>query len=98
MQANEMKNFQLFRYPQNNHNYNLAKHDDFNYQTDFFDTIDDVLPRNRCFSSKINDRDVCLIRALYWPGMVYFHKLNTKYQGFFYIGNGKRNLDLLFMT
>ena len=95
MEANEKKNFQLFRHPQNNRNYNLSKHDDFNYQTDFFDTIDDVMPRN-CFSYQISDRDVCIIRALHFPGMTFVHKLNTKYQGFFYFGNGKQNLESFF--
>lgn len=98
MEANELNNFQLFRYPRNNRNFNLTKHEDFNYQTDFFDTLDDVMPRNSCFSYQTNDRDICLIRALHWPGMIFFHKLNTKHQGFVYFGNGKRNLDLLFMT
>jgi radial spoke head protein 9 len=97
LEAGDMKNFQLFRAPRNNFNYNLTKREDYNYQTDFFDTLDDLIPKN-CFTCIINDCNVCLIRALNWPGMTFAHKLNTAYQGFFYFGNGKRNLDLLFMT
>lgn len=96
LDASQLKNFQLFRFPLNNRNYNLTKRENYNYQTDFFDTLDDLLPAN-CFSLKINDRDVCIIRSLKWPGMIFFHKLNTIYQGFFYFGNGRENLDLLFM-
>jgi radial spoke head protein 9 len=96
LDASQLKNFQLFRFPVNNRNYNLTKRDDYNYQTDFFDTMDDLVPSNS-FSLTINDRDVCMIRSLKWPGMVFYHKLNTMYQGFFYFGSGRENLDLLFM-
>lgn len=96
LDASLLKNFQLFRFPLNNRNYNLTKREDYNYQTDFFDTIDDLVPAN-CFSININNRDVCIVRSLKWPGTVFFHKLNTMYQGFFYFGNGRENLDLLFM-
>jgi radial spoke head protein 9 len=95
--ASEMKNFQLFRGPLNNQNLNLAKREDYNYQTDFFDTIDDLSPK-KCFSFSINERNVCLIRSLLWPGMTFFHKLNSKQQGFFYFGNGRKNLNILMMT
>lgn len=97
LEASDMKNFQLFRHPINNGNFNLAKHDDYNYQTDFFDTIDDLIPE-KCFSCQINDRDMCLIRALNWTGVSFFHKLNSSRFGFFYFGNGIKDLDLLFMT
>lgn len=97
MDVSQIKNFQLFRFPLNNRDHNLTKHQDYNYQTDFFDTIDDVIPTNS-FSININKRDVVLIRSLKWPGMVFYHKLNTVYQGFFYFGNARENLDLLFMV
>ena len=96
MDATQMKNFQLFRFPLNNRNDNLLKREDYNYQTDFFDTIDDLVPSNS-FSMVINKRDVVIIRSLKWPGMVFYHKLNTMYQGFFYFGNARENLDLPFM-
>lgn len=94
--ASLLKNFQLFRFPLNNRNYNLTKREDYNYQTDFLDTLDDVIPANS-FTVRVNDRDVCLIRSLKWLGMVFVHKLNTIYQGFVYLGDGRENLDLLFM-
>lgn len=97
LDASEMKNFQHFRVPLNNPNLNLAKRHDYNYQTDFFDTIDDLVPK-KCFLFKINDRNVCLIHSLMWHGMTFFHKLNTKYQGFFYFGYGRKNLNFLMMT
>lgn len=97
LDASEMKNFQLFRRPLNDTNKNLLKREDYNYQTDFFDTIDDQAP-SKCFSFGINDRNVCIIRSLLWHGMIFFHKLNTKHQGFCYFGNGRKNLNILMMT
>lgn len=97
LDASHLKNFQLFRYPLNNRNFNLTKREDYNYQTDFFDTIDDLIPP-KCFSIQLNERDVCIIRSLKWPGMVFYHKLNTMYQGFFYFGSGRDCLDVLFTT
>lgn len=94
--ATQMMNFQLFRFPSNNRSYNLTKREDYNYQTDFFDTIDEVVPSNS-FSMSFNNRDFVLIRSLKWPGMTFYHKLNTIYQGFVYFGNARENLDLLFM-
>lgn len=94
--ASLLKNFKLFRFPKNNCNHNLTKHEDYNYQTDFLDSIDDLVPSS-CFSIIINNRDVCIARSLRWPGMVFVHKLNSSQQGFYYFGNGKENLDMLFM-
>ncbi|KAG5673970.1 hypothetical protein PVAND_003966 [Polypedilum vanderplanki] len=96
-EAEELINFQLFRYPLNNQNYNLTKHINYNYQTDFFDTIDDDVPKNN-FTHSINDRNLCIIRSLNWPGMTFVHKLNTTHQCFAYFGNGKKSLDVFFTT
>jgi radial spoke head protein 9 len=95
-EASQLKNFQLLRNPINNRMENLTKRENFNYLTDFFDTIDDVFP-GRCFTIRTNDREICMIRSLKWPGMVFCHKLNTPHQGFCYFGNGRENLDLMFM-
>lgn len=97
LEASEMKNFQLSRSPERSQNYNLSKREDYNYQIDFFDSIYDLHPP-KCFSFNVNDRDVCLIRSLLWQGTTFFHKLNTKQQGFFYFGDGRKNLDILMMT
>ncbi|CRK89247.1 CLUMA_CG003006, isoform A [Clunio marinus] len=93
LEAENLKNFQHFRTPINGCNQNLLKREDYNYQTDFFDTIDD----DNSFSAKINDRNIGLIRSLKYPGMISFHKLNSMYQGFVYLGNGQENLDWQFM-
>ncbi|CAO1364665.1 unnamed protein product [Diamesa tonsa] len=94
--ASSLKNYQLYRFPRNNRTFNLTKREDYNYQTDFFDTIDDLIPVNGNFTCCINDRDVCMIRSLRWLGMCFYHKINTIYQGFCYFGSGYENLDLLF--
>lgn len=95
LNGSQMVNFQLYRSPVNDRNFNIAKREDYNYLTDSYDTIDDLLPKS--FTVNIDDRDVCMIRSLKWPGMVFVHKLDTLYQGFFYFGNARENLDMLFM-
>lgn len=95
-EASDSKNFQLFRYPTNNPNFNVTKREDYNYQTDFLDTIGDLIP-TQSLKLQINDRGICLIRCLKFPGMIFYHKLSTIYQGFFYFGNGLENMDLLLM-
>lgn len=96
LEATQLINFQLFRYPLNHRNYNVTKRENYNYQTDFLDTIDDLIPANS-FKLSTSDRDVCIVRSLKFPGMIFYHKLNTCYQGFFYFGNGLENKDLFFM-
>lgn len=39
-----------------------------------------------------------ILHSLYWPGMTFYHKLNTPHYGFLYVGNGKKNMDLPFMV
>lgn len=97
LDASLLINFQLFRYPVNNRTFNLTKREDYNYQTDFLDTIDDLVP-SKSFSVTINDRDICILRSFKWPGMFFLQKLNTPLHGFFYFGNGRESMDSLFMT
>lgn len=97
-EASRMENFQLFRRPQNKWNSNLLKRADYNYNTDIFDTVDCFVPQKYSFVvSVFDDRGLVLVRSLYWPGMTFFHKCQTRKHGFAYFGDGRRNNDLLFM-
>lgn len=97
-EAARMENFQLCRTPQNKWNSNLLKRADYNYNTDIFDTVDYLVPQMQTFAlSLFDDRGLVLVRSLYWPGMTFYHKFQTRKHGFAYFGDGRRNNDLLFM-
>lgn len=102
MEASEFCNYQLLRQPKASCAENLIKRPDYNYSTDTFDTIASILPEGKSFSVNI-DGDcgfgfgLSVVKSMYWPGMVFFHKLETNAHGFCYIGNGLRNHDFLFM-
>lgn len=98
-QANDLRNFQLYRRPKReNMKENLLKRKDYNYPTDFFDTLDSCELHDKCFSKVIEiQHNIVFIRSLQWLGMYFYHKLDTERHGFWYFGDGKKNLDLLFM-
>lgn len=98
MDAVDMDNYQLFRCPKNKWNSNLLTRQDYNYATDFLDTADRIVPEKETFSITMeNDKSIVFVKSLFWPGMVMFHKCGTAKHGFCYFGNGRKNLDLLFM-
>lgn len=96
--AKNITNFQLFREPCNRWELNLLRRPSFNYTTDFLDTIDCIVPENHSFAL-ITDLyyDCVYLKSLHWPGMVFFHKTNSNLHGFVYFGDGRKNLDMLFM-
>lgn len=98
LEGNLKSYYQLYRVPRNKFEYNVIKRSDYNYTTDFLDTIDDEIPKEVAFQLNMerNGRLV-MIRSCVWPGMTFYHKLNTKEHGFVYFGDGKKNFDLLFM-
>lgn len=98
LESSQLTNFQLYRTPQNRWNSNLLKHQDYNYATDIFDSIDLIVPEHKSFALTLqNDRGLVLIKSLYWPGMMFFHKCHSQIHGFCYVGDGRKNFDLLFM-
>lgn len=98
MEASDINSYQLLRQPKATYTENLIKRPDYNYSTDIFDTIGSILPEGQSFSVNIDsDSGFSVVKSMYWPGMVFFHKLNMNAHGFCYIGNGLRNHDLLFM-
>jgi radial spoke head protein 9 len=94
--AEEFCNYQLFRSPKNKFNYNLLKRWNYDYATDMYDTLDDLVPAHFAITMD-NRKSVIFIRSLHWPGMQFYHKIDSKLFGFFYIGDGEKNFDILFM-
>ena len=97
-EAKEIINYQLYRMPRNKWNANLIKRQCYNYTTDFFDTVDSLVPAENSFSITTNrDNHIVFVKSLHWPGMFFFHKLMSKKHGFVYFGDAKKNYDILFM-
>uniref|UniRef100_A0A0A1X3V5 Radial spoke head protein 9 homolog n=1 Tax=Zeugodacus cucurbitae TaxID=28588 RepID=A0A0A1X3V5_ZEUCU len=98
LQVENISNYQILRLPRNDLKHNLLKRSDYNYAVDFLDCIADVIPLRQAFSLNLmrNERLV-VIKSCLWPGMTFFHKLNSRKHGFLYFGDGKKNYDLLFM-
>ncbi|XP_061396139.1 radial spoke head protein 9 homolog [Musca vetustissima] len=99
LQCEDLSYYQLFRLPRNNLRENLSKRSDYNYPIDFLDSIDNVIPNGQSFSINLqrNERLV-VIKSCLWLGMTFFHKIHSRKYGFLYIGDGKKNYDLLFMA
>lgn len=96
--AENLTNYQLLRLPQEKWNYNLLKRPDFNYATDFLDTLDSVLPNNYQFAITTDRYNgIIFLKSLLWPGMIFCHKCGTNIHGFVYFGNARKNAELLFM-
>ncbi|XP_065356930.1 radial spoke head protein 9 homolog [Calliphora vicina] len=98
LQCEDLSYYQIYRLPRNDLKINLSKRSDYNYPIDFLDSVEYVIPKGQAFSLNLqrNDRLV-IIKSCIWLGMTFFHKINSQKQGFLYIGDGKKNNDLLFM-
>lgn len=102
LEAGQLENYVLYREPREEWNENLLKRPDYNYYTDVFDTIDSICPADRTFALSVEmvaaaaRGGVVLIRSLLWPGMVFFHKCGSRKHGFVYVGDGRKNEDILF--
>lgn len=98
LQCEDFSYYQIFRLPRNDLTLNLSKRSDYNYPIDFLDSVDCVVPMSKAFALNLqrNERLV-VIKSCIWLGMTFFHKINSHKYGFLYIGDGKKNYDLLFM-
>lgn len=98
LEAIKLNNYVLYRTPKQSWNANLIKRPDYNYSKDIFDTTDAIQPGDRAFALSVdNDRGLAFVRSLFWPGMMFFHKFNSRKHGFCYFGDGRKNMDVLFM-
>lgn len=98
LQCEDLSYYHIYRLPRNDLKRNLSKRSDYNYPIDFLDSIDDIIPKGGAFAFNLqrNDR-LIIIKSCHWLGMTFFHKINSHKYGFLYLGDGKKNHDLLFM-
>lgn len=98
LQIDNQSYYQLYRLPRNDLKVNLAKRSDYNYAIDFLDTIDCVIPLGQAFALNLQKNErLVVIKSCLWLGMTFFHKIDSHEHGFLYLGDGKKNFDLLFM-
>ncbi|XP_066598172.1 radial spoke head protein 9 homolog [Prorops nasuta] len=100
--AAQLKFYLHARPPQKKWITNLLLMEDYNYATDFLDSLDWDVPR-KCWNLQLLQGaglagQLVILQNLYWPGMTFYHKINTPHYGFLYFGSGKKNMDLLFMV
>lgn len=96
-EAKFLKSYLHIRPAQQRWNTNLLTRQDYNYSMDFLDSIDQDIP-NGCWNLSLEQAgSVAYLKSLYWPGMVFFHKVKTPDAGFLYVGNGRKNLDVPFL-
>ncbi|XP_057665110.1 radial spoke head protein 9 homolog [Diorhabda carinulata] len=97
IEAREWNSFLHFRVPTRKQNTNLLTKDDYNYATDFLDPIDIDIPEGCWMIHITQNEEMVILKSMYWPGLVFFHKLRTPKHGFLYFGHGKNCLDVPFM-
>ncbi|XP_059055560.1 radial spoke head protein 9 homolog [Achroia grisella] len=96
-EAKQLKSYLHIRPAQQRWNTNLLTRQDYNYSMDFLDSIDQDIP-NGCWNLSLEQSDsVAYLKSLYWPGMMFFHKVGSPDAGFLYVGNGRKNLDVPFL-
>ncbi|KAJ8721158.1 hypothetical protein PYW07_001933 [Mythimna separata] len=96
-EAKLLKSYCHIRQPQHRWNTNLLTRQDYNYSMDFLDSIDQDIPSG-CWNLFLEQNGTLVyVKSLYWPGMMYFHKVRTPDAGFLYVGNGRKNLDVPFL-
>ncbi|XP_008216270.1 radial spoke head protein 9 homolog [Nasonia vitripennis] len=96
-ESRQLKSYLHARPAQNKWNANLLTRQDYNLALDFLDTIAEDVPPE-CWNLQFAQGGrLALLHSLYWPGMMFYHKTNSPHYGSLYVGNGKKNMDLLFM-
>lgn len=94
--AREIKSFQHFCPPTRKLNTNLLTNDDYNYAIDFLDPLDIDIPEGSWQLQITPEEDKVILKSMYWPGLMFFHKMKTIKHGFFYLGYGKKSYDSIF--
>lgn len=97
LEAREFKSYLHNRLPTRKWNTNLLERDDYNYAMDFLDPLDIDIPEGCWTFQFANGGTLILLKSFYWPGMNFYHYLNTIKYGFVYIGHGKKSLDIPFL-
>nr|CAD7424659.1 unnamed protein product [Timema monikensis] len=97
LEGRQLKSYLHLRKPQEKWVTNLLTRLNYNYALDFLDSVDKDIPEG-CWSLQSEMSGLlALLRSSTWPGMTFYHRLLTPEHGYLYIGNGRKNVDLLFM-
>ncbi|XP_041988114.1 radial spoke head protein 9 homolog [Aricia agestis] len=96
-EAKRLKSYMHIRPAQHRWNTNLLTRPDYNYSMDFLDSIDMDIPKGCWNVSLEHSGNVVYLKNLYWPGVIFFHKIGTPDAGFLYAGNGYKNFDMPFL-
>lgn len=75
----------------------MLDRDDALFSFDFFDDLEQDVPRGQWSIQFDLSNRIVSIRSLLWPGYTSFHMCNSKLFGGVYIGNGLKNADLPFL-
>ncbi|XP_065159059.1 radial spoke head protein 9 homolog [Atheta coriaria] len=98
LESLEVKTFLHFRKPEQKWNKNLLTRNDYNYAIDFLDSAGDDVPEG-CFAVQTSPGGTyVIVKSLYWPGFMLWHRLKTPEYGFVYFGHGKKCFDVPFMV
>lgn len=97
LEAKQLKSYYHIRVAQQRWNTILLTRPDYNYSMDFLDSVDQDIPAGCWNLSQELGGSVAYLKSLYWPGMMYFHKIKSPDAGFLYVGNGRKNLDVPFL-
>lgn len=97
LEAKQLKSYLHIRTPTQRWNTNLLTRPDYNYSMDFLDSVDQDIPSGCWNLSLERGNTLVYLRNLYWPGMMFFHRIQTPDAGFFYVGNGRKNMDVPFL-
>ncbi|XP_049825961.1 radial spoke head protein 9 homolog [Aethina tumida] len=97
LESREIKSFLHYRPPTQMWNTNLLTRDDFTLAIDFLDSCDTDIPEGCYMHHLVAGDTLVVIKPMYWPGMLFFHYLNTPRYGFVYFGHGKKCLDVPFL-
>lgn len=74
----------------------ICTRSDYDYALDYLDSIDSDAPKG-CWSLwSYHAESLVILRNMFWPGMAFYHEVDTPRHGYMYVGNGKKNLDLPF--
>ncbi|XP_014275686.1 radial spoke head protein 9 homolog [Halyomorpha halys] len=97
-EATILSNYMHCRIPRERWEINVGRRPDYNYATDFLDTIAEDIPKNHAWSVQVcQGNRIVVLRSLYWHGLTFYHLLNTKIYGCLYMGFGEKNIDIPFM-
>ncbi|CAB1429317.1 unnamed protein product [Pleuronectes platessa] len=96
-ESEKLDSFLHFSKPKNLKKKSLLETSQLNPAIDFLDVLSDDIPKGSWSLQFECGSKVCVLRSLLWLGLTFYHLPMTPHHGYFYIGDGAKNLDLPFM-